>query len=214
MPVEFLVSALVTLAVVVDPIGLVPSYIAITEGLPDKSRRDVALRACLIAAGDPCRHRLCRRLAACARWRSRCRLSASPAACCCSPSPRKWCSACASPRQSRQAEEAIEERVRNIAAFPLAIPLMAGPGAITATVLLAGRAAGDLARLGILLGAIAVIIAFCFVVFSGSSHRQARRHHRQCRAVAPARRAAGGACRAIRHRRRARGARRLIFTIP
>ena len=50
-------------------------------------------------------------------------------------------------RQSRQAEEAIEERVRNIAAFPLAIPLMAGPGAITATVLLAGRAGGEPLRL-------------------------------------------------------------------
>ena len=46
-------------------------------------------------------------------------------------------------RQSKEAEEAIEEHVRNIAAFPLAIPLMAGPGAITATVLLAGRAGGD-----------------------------------------------------------------------
>jgi multiple antibiotic resistance protein len=50
MPVEFLISALVTLVVVVDPIGLVPSYLAVTEGLLDRSRRDVALRACLIAA--------------------------------------------------------------------------------------------------------------------------------------------------------------------
>ena len=34
--------------------------------------------------------------------------------------------------------------MRNVAAFPLAIPLLAGPGAITATVLLAGRADGDI----------------------------------------------------------------------
>ena len=34
MPVEFLISALVTLVVVVDPIGLVPSFLAITHGLP------------------------------------------------------------------------------------------------------------------------------------------------------------------------------------
>ena len=32
--------------------------------------------------------------------------------------------------------------MHNIAAFPLAIPLMAGPGAITATILLAGQAGG------------------------------------------------------------------------
>ncbi|MGA9500497.1 MAG: MarC family protein, partial [Pseudolabrys sp.] len=51
MPVEFLISALVTLVVVVDPIGLVPSYLAITHGLPQRARRNVALRAALIAAG-------------------------------------------------------------------------------------------------------------------------------------------------------------------
>jgi multiple antibiotic resistance protein len=50
MPVEFFISALVTLIVVVDPIGLVPSYVAITHGLPERARRNVALRATLIAA--------------------------------------------------------------------------------------------------------------------------------------------------------------------
>ena len=38
MPIEFLISALVTLVVVVDPIGLVPSYLAITHGLPKRAR--------------------------------------------------------------------------------------------------------------------------------------------------------------------------------
>ena len=69
-------------------------------------------------------------------------------------------------RQSQEAEEAVEERVRNIAAFPLAVPLMAGPGAITATVLLAGRADGAALPLGMLLGVIAVVMALCFVVFA------------------------------------------------
>jgi multiple antibiotic resistance protein len=69
-------------------------------------------------------------------------------------------------RQSRQAEEAIEEHVRNVAAFPLAIPLMAGPGAITATVLLAGRSNGDPMMLAILLAVIAVVLAICIVVFT------------------------------------------------
>ena len=68
-------------------------------------------------------------------------------------------------RQSRQAEDAIEEHVRNVAAFPLAIPLMAGPGAITATVLLAGRSEGDPMRLAILLAVIAFVAALCAAVF-------------------------------------------------
>jgi multiple antibiotic resistance protein len=68
-------------------------------------------------------------------------------------------------RQSQQAEQAVEEHVCNIAAFPLAIPLMAGPGAIRATILLASRE-GDSTRLMILLAVIAIVLALCFVVFA------------------------------------------------
>jgi len=56
--------------------------------------------------------------------------------------------------------------VRNIAAFPLAIPLMAGPGAITATVLLAGRSDGDPLRLAVLLAVVAVVLTLTLAVFT------------------------------------------------
>jgi len=69
------------------------------------------------------------------------------------------------PRQSEAAGKALEEHVRNIAAFPLAIPLMAGPGAITATVLLADRAGGDPMRVAALVAIIATIMALCLLVF-------------------------------------------------
>jgi len=36
MPLEFLISALVTMVVVVDPLGLVPTFISITHGLPSR----------------------------------------------------------------------------------------------------------------------------------------------------------------------------------
>jgi multiple antibiotic resistance protein len=42
---------------------------------------------------------------------------------------------------------------------------MAGPGAITATVLLAGRSQGDLARLGLLIGVIVAVVLLCVVAF-------------------------------------------------
>jgi multiple antibiotic resistance protein len=68
-------------------------------------------------------------------------------------------------REGAVAEQAVEEHVRNIAAFPLAIPLLAGPGAITATVLLAGRAAGNLLLTGLLLAVVAFVAFSCFVAF-------------------------------------------------
>jgi multiple antibiotic resistance protein len=57
------------------------------------------------------------------------------------------------PREEREAEQ-----TRDIAVFPLAIPLIAGPGSMTAIVLLMGQAAGDLARQGIVLGALAAVL--------------------------------------------------------
>ncbi len=206
MPVEFLISALVTLLVVVDPLGLVPTFLAITHGLPDRARRNVALRACLIAAA------ILAGSALIGDWLLRTLSISLPAfriagGLLLFSIASEMVFGVRIERQSREAEEAIEEHVRNIAAFPLAIPLMAGPGAITATVLLAGRAGGDPLRLAMLLGVVAVVLALCFVVFTArGAHRDAARHHRQCRAVAPARRAAGRARRAIRDRRRARRA--------
>ena len=50
--------------------------------------------------------------------------------------------------------------MRNIAAFPLAIPLLAGPGAITATVLLAGRAGGQISLVGLLLAVVVFVSLF------------------------------------------------------
>jgi multiple antibiotic resistance protein len=164
MPVEFLVSALVTLFVVVDPIGLVPSFLAVTEGLPRSARRGVAWRASLIAAcilagsaliGDWLLRTLSITLPA---FRIAGGLLLFSIA-------SEMVFGLRVARQSRQAEEALEERVRNIAAFPLAVPLMAGPGAITACVLLAGRADGQLQRLAVLLGVIAVVLAICLVAF-------------------------------------------------
>jgi multiple antibiotic resistance protein len=165
MPLEFLISALVTLAVVVDPLGLVPAFVAITHGLPDRSRRAVALRACLIAAvilagsaliGDWLLRTLSISLPA---FRIAGGLLLFSIA-------SEMVFGVRIVRQSREAEDALEEHVRNIAAFPLAIPLMAGPGAITASVLLAGRAGGDPMHLGVLLGVIAAVMVLCLVVFT------------------------------------------------
>src|SRR5438552_59942 len=50
MALTYFVSALVTLVVVVDPIGLVPTFLAVTHGSSQEERRGIAARACFIAA--------------------------------------------------------------------------------------------------------------------------------------------------------------------
>jgi multiple antibiotic resistance protein len=168
MALEFLIAAFVTLLVVVDPIGLVPTFLAITQGLSLKDRRSVALRACLIAtailagsalAGDWLLRTLSITLPA---FRIAGGLLLFSIA-------SEMVFGVRMARQSKAAEEVIEDHVRNIAAFPLAIPLMAGPGAITATVLLSGRSGGDPVRLGLLLAVIAVVLAVCLLVFTLSA---------------------------------------------
>jgi multiple antibiotic resistance protein len=164
LPLDFLVSALVTLFVVVDPVGLTPAYLGITAGLPRTARRQVALRACLIAfailAGS----------ALIGDWLLRMMSISLPAfriagGLLLFSIAFEMVFGLRIERQSETADKAVEEHVRNIAAFPLAIPLMAGPGAITATVLLAGRAVGDPVRVAALVAIIAALMALCLVVF-------------------------------------------------
>lgn len=166
---EFVVSALVTLIVVVDPVGLVPTFIGITHGLPSAARRSVAFRASIIAAivligaaliGEWLLRTLSISLPAFRIAGGLLLFSIAP----------EMVFGLRIQRQSQTAEQAVDERVRNIAAFPLAIPLMAGPGAITATVLLAGRSNGDPLKLGLLIGVIVVIVLICVVAFLLAGH--------------------------------------------
>ncbi len=167
MPVEFLISALVTLVVVVDPVGLVPTFVAMTDGLPEATRRHIGLRAALIATG------ILAGFALGGEWLLRKLGIGLPAfriagGLLLFSIASEMVFGVRIERQARTAEQAVEERVTNIAAFPLGIPLMAGPGAITAVVLLSGRANGDIAMLALLLGVVALVGAICFLVFAAA----------------------------------------------
>jgi multiple antibiotic resistance protein len=169
MLLDFAISALLTLFVVVDPVALAPTFLVVTDRMPRKSRRDVAVRASIIAGailigaaliGDWLLHTLAISLSA---FRIAGGLLLFSIA-------TEMVFGVRSRHEGEAAEEALEERVRNVAAFPLAIPLLAGPGAITATVLLAGRAhdlgeLGDLIRLSVLIAAIVAVAAASLLSF-------------------------------------------------
>jgi multiple antibiotic resistance protein len=164
MALDYLVSALVTLLVVVDPVGLTPTFLAVTQGLPTAARKQIAFSACFIAAailagtaliGDWLLEKLAITLPA---FHIAGGLLLFVVA-------SEMVLGVRIERQSKEAEDAIEEHVRNVAAFPLAIPLMAGPGAITATLLLAGQARGQPLLLAGLLGVVVVVVGVCLGTF-------------------------------------------------
>ena len=68
-------------------------------------------------------------------------------------------------RKEKVADVAVtKDLLHNLAAFPLAIPLIAGPGAISATVLLSGTFQGPVAKAA-LIGIIAACLALTYLVF-------------------------------------------------
>jgi multiple antibiotic resistance protein len=164
---DYLKTAFVTLLVTIDPPGLAPIFIGLTLGMVPAQKREVAMRAVIISfgimaafgfAGDVVMKALGISL---------------PAFRIAGGLLLFWISfemvfELRARRKSSMAEEAVTiDQIRNIAAFPLAIPLMAGPGTITATILLAGRAAGDWSKLSGLMLVIAAIMAityFCFLL--------------------------------------------------
>lgn len=164
MPFEYALSALVTLLVVVDPVGLVPIFLSLTHHLAPPARRAVGMRAALIAAvalaffalagGSLLRH-LGIGLPA---FRIAGGLLLFAIA-------FEMVNGQRTERQTTTAEVASAEHAHHIAAFPLAVPLLAGPGAITATLLLAGEAAGQPVRFAALLLTIAAVAAACVLVF-------------------------------------------------
>lgn len=164
MPLDYMIYAAVTLVVVVDPVGLAPTFLSVTSGLPPAARRNVAVRAAVIAGailvgtaviGDWLLRQLGITLPA---FRIAGGLLLFSIA-------SEMVLGVRNERQSRDAEQALEEHVRNVAVFPLAVPLLAGPGAITATVLLAGQAALRPLYLAILIGVIAAIAVVCLAAF-------------------------------------------------
>ena len=162
MAFDFLKTALVTLLVTLDPPGLAPVFIGLTLGMTRAAKREVALRASVIAFAILAAFALAGRFVLEALGVS-------------IPAFRiaggfllfyiafDMLFALKAERRSEIASEAMAiDHIRNIAAFPLAIPLMAGPGSITATMLLADRASGDWLALIGLLAIVAVAMAITF----------------------------------------------------
>jgi len=157
-------NAFVTLLVTIDPPGLAPLFLALTAGMNRAERMQVGVRASVIGfvvlaifavAGTAILAVFGITLPA---FRVAGGLLLFVIA-------FEMIFARRNDRKEAQADVAITiDHIRNVAAFPLAIPLIAGPGAISATVLLSGTFAGPLA-LATLVGIILVCLLATYLVF-------------------------------------------------
>jgi multiple antibiotic resistance protein len=152
-------SAFVTLFVVLDPPGLAPAFIALTGGMAPAAKRTIAVEATLITFAVLAGALLFGQVLLAM-------LGISLAAFRIAGGLLLFAIAFEmvfERRQERKNSAAVPRP--SPAVFPLAIPLMAGPGALTAAVLLGGRAGGDWLLRGLFAGIIAAVLALCLCVF-------------------------------------------------
>ena len=160
----FLITAFVTLFVIVDPIGLTPLFVALTQGMTQAKRRALALRACVTAA-------ILLTLFAGFGEAVLGFVGISMPAFRVAGGILLFLTALdmlferRTKRREGQAEEAEDDDDgHDPSIFPLAIPLIAGPGAIASMILLAGQKPG-LAGLAMVVGVMLAVLVLLFLLF-------------------------------------------------
>lgn len=161
------INAFATLFVTIDPIGLVPMFAALTQGMSSAERFATAIRAAIIAfvllavfalAGSLILSTLGITLDA---FRIAGGLLLFYIA-------FEMIFERRQERHEKSSSKAITRAdIANIAAFPLAIPLIAGPGSISAVILIAGEAHNSWPGISILMAVIASVLGVMVAVFMG-----------------------------------------------
>lgn len=162
---EFAIKALLTLFVVIDPAGLVPMFVSLAGARPADAQSAIARRAVLIAGGvllsfsivgGPLLAYLGISLGALqvAGGILLFRIAIDMVF--------------AQLQRETAAEEAEARSKEDISVFPLAIPLIAGPGALASMLILTSEARGEPAAFGVILLAAVVVLLVAFLFLRAS----------------------------------------------
>jgi len=163
MDTAFLITAFVTLFVIIDPIGMTPLFVALTQGMGAERRRVIAIRACVTAA-------LLLILFAALGEAVLAFVGISMPAFRIAGGMLLFLTALdmlferRGQRRKGQADAAEEDDGDDPSIFPLAIPLIAGPGSIATVILLAGQKPG-LEGLALVVGVMLSLILLVFLMF-------------------------------------------------
>ena len=160
----FLITAFVTMFVVIDPIGMTPLFVALTQGHNAVSRRRIAIRSCGIAM-------LLLLLFTLMGEAVLGFIGISMPAFRVAGGILLFITALDMlfERRTKRREDQAEEEDPNDdpSVFPLAIPLIAGPGSIASVILLTGQRPG-LEGLAMVLGVTAAVLLVVMIFFFAS----------------------------------------------
>ena len=165
---ELFVSAFITLFVVLDPPGCAPIYAGLTSGASPVQRRSMAVRACLIASvilvifalfGEDLLGALHIELDS---FRIAGGLMLFLIALDMVFEKRTQ------RREERAEKVAATPEIEDVSVFPMAMPMLAGPGAIASIMLLAGSADGIDEALVVLAALLAVLVLTLLALLAAS----------------------------------------------
>ncbi len=159
---DLTLTAFVTLFVVIDPVGLAPLYVALTRGMAAPARRRVGIRAIAIAFAVLALFGLGGEALLAA-------VGISMAAFRIAGGMLLFLTAVdmlferRQPRREKSAASAEAEHDPSV--FPLATPLIAGPGALATMILLVGQHPGDYAAQATIYAMMAAALAIVWLLF-------------------------------------------------
>jgi multiple antibiotic resistance protein len=155
----------VTLFVTIDPIGTAPMFVGLTAGHTSEERRRIAVRGVAIAAGVLLGFALVGELLLGALGIELAAFRIAGGVLLLLLSIDMVMVRHSGLRTTTESEEKESGQRADVSVFPLAIPLVAGPGAMTSVVLLMSAAEGALSRSLVVLGELALVLTLTLVCF-------------------------------------------------
>lgn len=169
---EVFVTAFVTFFVIIDPIGIAPVFASLTQGTAPRHQKVMAIRGTVIAAGI-----LLFFAAVGEPFLSA--LGISLQALKVAGGVMLFLIALEmvfekrTERRENSAERSHQEHPEDVSVFPIAIPLLAGPGAIASIILLMASHDGDILAKGIVLLALGLTLILTLITFLAASRLMA-----------------------------------------
>lgn len=157
-----------TLLVTIDPLGVAPMFAGLTADHTPEERRRIALRGVAIAAGVLLGFALGGELLLGALGIELAAFRIAGGVLLLLLSIDMLMVRHSGLRSTTASEEAESGQRADISVFPIAIPLTAGPGAMTSVVLLMSEARGDPARQALVLGELGLVLLLTLGCFLGA----------------------------------------------